>query len=214
MKTSFPLQSWYPVVRHGIDKVGRIADISGTGGRRPVFFEQEIFWLRHSEARITFRHGGKIVSEGSSYCDVRNDFLGCIAYAIKGGLDLADRFAVTTASSLSIQISVSIIDEPHFCNGEHAAEGLGRSRKDPRGLLAEIPNDWLYDDEASRSLLITPRPENVWEHIRQIKPISVAQEEDLWSTARDAEQNLARVDSFMAAQKAATEAAIRDCILQ
>lgn len=212
MKTGFPLQHWYPVIRHGIEKICRIDYVPGRGDRQPLFFEQEIFWLRHCEARISFRHGGETVMEGTKYSDVR-EFLGCISSAIQKSHILAERFSVTASSSLSIEVAVDIIDEPHIFNdgGTGLIKQYGR---DPRFFLHQISRDWFYDDEASRALAIERDAVDVWEKIRYVKPACVTHVDNLWSTAHEPGRNLADVDSFIATQKAEAEALIAECSRQ
>lgn len=211
MNESPSLQAWYPIVDHRITQIGRMADVSGTGRRGPVYFEQDIFWLRHCEARISFVHGGKTLLNDATYSDVRNDFLGCIRNAIQKCHVLAESFSVTNSSSLSIVMSAMVLDEPCLRDAVRPETHNKGTRWDAHGRFSEIPDDWFYEDEISRAILAGRHPGGELMSIRRVKPVCVAHAENLWSSARSPARNAAMADHFIATQKAAAETAARDC---
>lgn len=81
--------------------------------RKTVFmpFEQEIVWLRETESKITYWHGGKFFHEGSTFSDYYG-FFSSMKSAIEEAEKMLEHFNITTQSSLEVHVRTTISDYP------------------------------------------------------------------------------------------------------
>lgn len=84
-----------------------------TQGRFMVPCEMDVAHLRRGTARLSFIHGGEPVRDFETFGDGHhNEFLDCINDAVERAILLSENYGVTAESSASVEVWVSIEDEP------------------------------------------------------------------------------------------------------
>lgn len=187
-----------PIVQWGPEKVGRMADPSGLGREVPVFFEQEIIWVRESTTSARYMHGGKCLKDHSGHNDFYG-FLRSLGSAIETAQEVCARYSITRESSLEYQIDIAIFDRPFL--RDTSSQAIADNSRGPgwkkRFLDLNESAKWFCDDEESRELENGKSIYDIWDRISWIKPRAVVEEANIWSSRLSQEENKARVESFI-----------------
>lgn len=88
--------------------------MSEAGVTQLLPFSDEVAWLRYTEARILYVHGGEVLKTGSTYSDHYGLYTSFDADgdATAEAARLARIYSVTRDSTLKIRVVVSLVEEP------------------------------------------------------------------------------------------------------
>ena len=101
-----------PVVRAGPMKLWQLVTVGGNLQMLP--FEQEIWWLRESEATVSLRHRGVMVKELCTLCD-RYGYLTSVEAAITDDAPkFAAQYELRPEDTLRVEVCVVVEDRPHL----------------------------------------------------------------------------------------------------
>jgi hypothetical protein len=112
----------------------------GGNGQAGIFdLEQEVVWVRESQAAVRLAHGGRVISDAGTIGD-RQLYLDCINSSLDHyALTLRD-YSVTRSSTLEVGIYLTLTDVPHVASRD--AQGV-------ECLKPLEPNRWYIAEPKS-----------------------------------------------------------------
>ncbi|MGH8159297.1 MAG: hypothetical protein ACREPQ_14345 [Rhodanobacter sp.] len=152
------------------------------GQRQRLEFTRAVTWLRESESRLLFVHGGKVLQEGSTF----GDYYGYLtSFDIKepSPQDIASDFGVSSDSSLEVEVRTTVFLQPVMQTDETCAYNKGKAAT-CMAQYVEIPFDWRQE--------ITVDGETRWRRVER----KVLGEAVTWSSKNSPGANSAIALSF------------------
>lgn len=167
-----------PVVAVETLKLVRFVSVNGLSKMAAMSFDEEIHWLRESQAQVVFRHGGEVLKEGSTF----NDFYGFLT-SVTGAVDEAEnlcgRYKVDAASSLEIAVLATVTDKPVQPEG---TESVFRGHKD---WIACPERLWFLHDQAAVEACLAAAPTDRHIPSERLVPLArrdILNAEQIWSS--------------------------------
>jgi hypothetical protein len=202
-----------PVVLQRRVEFGRLVDASGTGTTRFLRFSAEVMWLRSTEAKVVFEHGGREIKTGGTFTDhfgLYTSFDGD-GDAIARARQAARDYAVTASSTLEIKVLVKLTDDP-FLQPPQTDNVEARSLRRQREY-ARLPRDWVVFDEPKMSACYEARDREAYARayaeLERLGPRLRQEDVCVWTTRNTPLQNTAQrrdaislFDSLPAEQRA------------
>jgi hypothetical protein len=188
-------------VRRGPITLARYVDVTGTGNSKAMTFEQEVLWVREAGTKLIFIHGGVELKTSSGYADCGYGFLSSLRSVLDDASRNLRRYSVTPDSTLELQVLVSITDKPVLI--DNSAEARDWNARSKRIQYQSLPTDWLiYDAEkfAARDAAKT-WSERCQIEVHRLEAVPVS-ETVIWSSKNTPEDNAAKVEAFIAEQRA------------
>lgn len=111
------------------------------GVRELAEFEKDIVWLARSEATWAYMHGGHVLKEGSTY----NDFYGyltSVTHSIADLPSLAEKYSITTESSLSLELRAKVFLRAYQENDECAEWNATATERKMKFKFLTVPSDY------------------------------------------------------------------------
>ncbi len=197
-----PIHKRGPVVEMSPADLARWGSLSGVGPAAWIRFQQEICWVREPTAKISFRHGGKLLKDGPSFCD-HPHFLSGVEAGVTVAIQLCEAYSVGPDSSLEIILETAINDVPYLkAKPPPGATSLG-SYFHP---IYAINENWFHYDEASMAAYSTAAGEagrhEAWMAIPRLVPRPIVESQVVWDSKLDlAEGGTGRVERFLLEQR-------------
>lgn len=170
-----------PIVATEECRLVRLVDTSGRYRLEPVTFTETIHWLRECEATVVFRHGGQVITEGSTFCDFYG-LMSSFDAAVVHAQAACRRFAVGPASTLEVAVLLKVIDTP--VQPVAGAAPIGRRR-----CWQTVPDDWCrHDDAVLRQFHEARTPDardDAWRQLKRLKRHCPVSDHVAWSSLLD-----------------------------
>jgi hypothetical protein len=85
----------------------------GGNGQTGIFdLEQDVVWVRESQAAVRLAHGGRVITDAGTFGD-RQLYLDCISSSLDHYAQTIRDFGVTRSSTLEVGIYLTLTDVPH-----------------------------------------------------------------------------------------------------
>lgn len=131
-----------PIVRSTVETLWARAQIP-TGSKNMQPYEVAVTWIRRSQSRVVFMHGGHTVQQMGTYVDSAGP-LTCLQSAVERARREAHRFGVGPDSSASIDVITTITDWPVLAatsyEGMRAKGSYRVWRSLPNSFCLRVPN--------------------------------------------------------------------------
>lgn len=138
-----PFRSGCDVVKKSVEPLVEYVTVGGVRRREEYF--RDVLWLQESESRVVFIHGGQVVRDASTWCDVHG-YLQSMKSAADVAATLATDFAVTADSSLEIVVRTTVYLVP-CCETDETRQYNHKRQPGYVATYASVSRGWLQEVE-------------------------------------------------------------------
>ena len=147
-----------PIVKREIQTFSQSVNVGGESKR--IEFEKEIVWIQESESQLLYKHGEKVIKEGSTDSDYYG-YLTSPTIDRPTPAEQAKYYSITTESSLELVVMTTVLMRPAIENSEDAAVNKNNTLNNYKVQLSEVPSNWMKAD-CSNLESITLAAEVTW----------------------------------------------------